>query len=149
MPSVGYNILLIATGDRSVGGLAARDQMVRSLADAVVTAISFGLRLKTRHGEAMAMGGKPTLPLISPAASARMAVGKSLLNLGAVDIMGDLRRNKLSANCMAAVNHPGEGAALCEAVGAIAMGSEYHNMSFITRLSCFMSNVYLLGVSGS
>jgi phosphoribosylformylglycinamidine synthase len=48
------------------------------------------------------------------------------MNLGAADIkggltLGDLRRVKLSANWMAAVNHPGEGAALYEAVKAIGM----------------------------
>jgi len=79
-----------------------------------------------RTGEAIAMGEKPTLALISPAASARMAVAESLMNLGAADIkggptLGDLRRVKLSANWMAAVNHPGEGAALYEAVEAIGM----------------------------
>lgn len=73
------------------------------------------------------MGEKPTLALISPGASARMAVAESLMNLGAAhikgahDVRGDLRRVKLSANWMAAVNHPGEGAALFEAVKAIGM----------------------------
>lgn len=79
-----------------------------------------------KTGEAMAMGEKPTLALVSPAASARMAVAESLMNLGAADIkggstLGDLQRVKLSANWMAAVNHPGEGAALFEAVQAIGM----------------------------
>ena len=71
-------------------------------------------------------GEKPTLALISAGASARMAVAESLMNLGAADIKpgrmnGDLTRVKLSANWMAAVNHPGEGAALYEAVEAIGM----------------------------
>lgn len=48
------------------------------------------------------------------------------MNLGAADIKpgkvnGDLTRVKLSANWMAAVGHPGEGAALYEAVEAIGM----------------------------
>jgi phosphoribosylformylglycinamidine synthase len=55
-----------------------------------------------------------------------MAVAESLMNLGAADIKpgeanGDLKRVKLSANWMAAVNHPGEGADLYEAVQAIGM----------------------------
>ncbi len=71
-------------------------------------------------------GEKPTLALISAAASARMAVAESLMNLAAADIKsgpknGDLKRVKLSANWMAAVNHPGEGADLYEAVHAIGM----------------------------
>jgi phosphoribosylformylglycinamidine synthase len=129
MPSVGSKSFLITIADRTVGGLSVRDQMVgpwqTPVADVAVTASAFSLNgMKT--GEAMAMGEKPTLALISPAASARMAVAESLLNLGAADIMGgdhrgDLRRIKLSANWMAAVNHPGEGAALYEAVEAIGM----------------------------
>ncbi|KAL2260729.1 hypothetical protein VTK26DRAFT_5196 [Humicola hyalothermophila] len=129
MPSVGSKSFLITIGDRTVGGLTTRDQMVgpwqTPVADVAVTASSFNLN-GARTGEAMAMGEKPTLALISPAASARMAVAESLLNLGAADIKGgayrgDLRRVKLSANWMAAVNHPGEGAALYEAVEAIGM----------------------------
>jgi phosphoribosylformylglycinamidine synthase len=50
-----------------------------------------------------------------------MAVAESLTNLGAADILGSLNRVKRSANWMAAVNHPGEGAGLYEAVKAIGM----------------------------
>jgi len=129
MPSVGSKSFLITIGDRTVGGLTVRDQMVgpwqTPVADVAVTASSFGLD-GSRRGEAMAMGEKPTIALIDAAASARMAVAESLLNLGAADIMGgrrrgDLRRVKLSANWMAATNVPGEGAALYEAVEAIGM----------------------------
>lgn len=125
VPAVGSKSFLITIGDRTVGGLTTRDQMVgpwqTPVADVAVTATSFDLSGKTRTGEAMAMGEKPTLALISPAASARMAVAESLMNLGAADILDDLKRVKLSANWMAAVNHPGEGAALYEAVRAIGM----------------------------
>ena len=93
------------------------------MADVAVTLTSFSLDKKMHGGEAMAMGEKPSLALISPAASARMAVVESLMNLGAADIKGegDLKRVKLSANWMAAVNHPGEGAELYDAVQAIGM----------------------------
>ncbi|GAO15161.1 hypothetical protein UVI_02029410 [Ustilaginoidea virens] len=125
MPAVGSKSFLITIGDRTVGGLTARDQFVGPwqipVADVAVTAASFSIGGKQRTGEAMAMGEKPTLALINPGASARMAVAESLMNLGAADVMGDLRRVKLSANWMAAVNHPGEGAALYEAVEAIGM----------------------------
>lgn len=126
MPSVGSKSFLITIGDRTVGGLTARDQMVgpwqTPVADVAVTLLSFGS--DKRQGRAMAMGERPTLALIDPAASARMAVAESLTNLGAAYIAsgsggGDLRRVKLSANWMAAVNHPGEGAALYAAVKAI------------------------------
>ena len=125
MPAVGSKSFLITIGDRTVGGLTARDQLVgpwqTPVADVAVTATSFSLGGKQRTGEAMAMGEKPTLALINPGASARMAVAESLMNIGAADIMGDLRRIKLSANWMAAVSHEGEGAALYEAVKAIGM----------------------------
>lgn len=129
VPSVGSKSFLITIGDRTVGGLTTRDQMVgpwqTPVADVAVTATSYSLE-EMKTGEAMAMGEKPTLALISPAASARMAVAESLLNLGAAHIksgrqQGDLQRVKLSANWMAAVKEPGEGAALYEAVEAIGM----------------------------
>ncbi|EGR47081.1 uncharacterized protein TRIREDRAFT_22799 [Trichoderma reesei QM6a] len=122
MPAVGSKSFLITIGDRSVGGLTVRDQMVgpwqTPVADVAVTATSFHIGTKQETGEAMAMGEKPTLALIDPAASARMAIAESLMNIGAADVTGDLRRVKLSANWMAAVNHAGEGAALYEAVRA-------------------------------
>lgn len=123
LPAVGSKSFLITIGDRTVGGLTARDQMVgpwqTPVADVSVTATSLTLGVKT--GEAMAMGEKPTLALISPAASARMAVAEALMNLGAANVIHRLDRIKLSANWMAASNHPGEGAALYEAVEAIGM----------------------------
>ena len=123
LPAVGSKSFLITIGDRSVGGLTARDQMVGPwqvpVADVSVTATSLTLGLKT--GEAMTMGERPTLALISPAASARMAVAETILNLGAADVIDRLDRIRLSANWMAASSHPGEGAALYEAVEAIGM----------------------------
>ncbi len=123
LPAVGSKSFLITIGDRTVGGLTARDQMVgpwqTPVADVSVTATSLTLGVKT--GEAMAMGEKPTLALISPAASARMAVAEALMNLGAANVIHRLDRIRLSANWMAASNHPGESAALYEAVEAIGM----------------------------
>jgi len=123
LPAVGSKSFLITIGDRTVGGLTARDQMVgpwqTPVADVSVTATSLTLGVKT--GEAMAMGEKPTLALISPAASARMAVAEALMNLGAANVIHRLDRIRLSANWMAASNHPGEGAALYAAVEAIGM----------------------------
>ncbi|KAL8896294.1 MAG: hypothetical protein Q9207_007776, partial [Kuettlingeria erythrocarpa] len=131
LPAVGSKNLLdvkmLTKLPRSVGGLTVRDQLVgpwqTPVADVAVSLTSFNLDKKSRGGEAMAMGEKPTLALISAAASARMAVVESLMNLGAADIKGNgnLKRVKLSANWMAAVNHPGEGAELYEAVHAIGM----------------------------
>jgi phosphoribosylformylglycinamidine synthase len=123
LPAVGSKSFLITIGDRSVGGLTVRDQMVgpwqTPLADVSVTATSLMRGIKT--GEAMAMGEKPILALISPAASARMAVVESLMNIAAASISDRLSKVILSANWMAASSHPGEGAALYEAVEAIGM----------------------------
>ncbi|KAI4094557.1 MAG: hypothetical protein L6R37_007222 [Teloschistes peruensis] len=120
LPCVGSKSFLITIGDRSVGGLVARDQMVGRyqvpVSDVAVTATSLTLGMKT--GEAMAMGERPTLALISPAASARMAIGESLMNMAAADVLDGLERIRLSANWMSAINSPGEGAALYEGVEA-------------------------------
>jgi phosphoribosylformylglycinamidine synthase len=123
LPSVGSKSFLITIGDRTVGGLTVRDQMVGKwqvpVADVSVTATS--LQAGIRTGEAMAMGEKPALALISPAASARMAVAESLMNIAAASLFDRLSRVRLSANWMSASSHPGEGAALYEAVEAIGM----------------------------
>ncbi len=123
LPAVGSKSFLITIGDRTVGGLVVRDQMVGPwqvpVADVSVTATS--LMLGVTSGEAMAMGERPSLALISPAASARMAVAEALTNLAAADVIERLNRVRLSANWMAASSHPGEGAALYEAVEAVAM----------------------------
>ena len=123
LPAVGSKLFLITIADRTVGGLTARDQLVGPwqvpVADVSVTATS--LTIGTETGEAMAIGEKPSLALISPAASARMAVAEALMNIAAADLLDGLERIRLSANWMAASSHPGEGAALYEAVEAIGM----------------------------
>lgn len=123
LPSVGSKNFLITIGDRFVTGLVDRDQMVGPwqipVADVGVTATSLGEKVLST-GEAMAMGEKPTLALISASASAKMCVAESLLNVFAADIPA-LDRVKLSANWMSAAAHEGEGAKLYEAVQAIGM----------------------------
>lgn len=123
LPSVGSKNFLITIGDRFVTGLVDRDQMVGPwqvpVADVGVTATSLGSTL-LQTGEAMAMGEKPTLALISASASAKMCVAESLLNVFAADIPA-IDRVKLSANWMSAASHPGEGAKLYEAVQAIGL----------------------------
>lgn len=118
LPCVASKSFLITIGDRSVGGLVIRDQMVGPhqvpVADVAVTATSLTLGIQT--GEAMTMGERPPLALISPAASARMAIAESLMNIAAADLLDGLERIRLSANWIAAVNV--DGAALYEAVDA-------------------------------
>ncbi|HET9470503.1 MAG TPA: phosphoribosylformylglycinamidine synthase, partial [Usitatibacter sp.] len=120
LPSVGDKTFLVAIGDRTVGGLTARDQMVGPwqvpLADCAVTTFGY----KTYRGEAMAIGERTPVALIDGPASARMAVGEAITNIAAAAIahLGDV---KLSANWMCAAGHPGEDAVLYDAVRAVGM----------------------------
>lgn len=120
LPSVGSKSFLITIGDRSITGLVTRDQMVGPwqvpVADVAVTRTSYGFDVLT--GEAMAMGERTPLSLISAAASARMAVGEAITNIAAASIE-EIGRLKLSANWMCAASTSGEGARLYEAVKAI------------------------------
>ena len=95
LPSVGSKSVIITIGDRSITGLVTRDQMVGPwqdpVADVAVTRSSYGFNVA--HGEAMAMGERTPIALLSPAASARMAVAESLTNLAAASVR-DLSRVK-------------------------------------------------------
>jgi phosphoribosylformylglycinamidine synthase len=79
-PTVASKSFLITIGDRSITGMVARDQMVGRwqvpVADAAVTTTSQGYT-----GEAMAMGERPPVALLNPAASARLAVAEALTNI--------------------------------------------------------------------
>ena len=119
-PSVASKQFLVTIGDRSVGGLTARDQMIGPwqlpLADCAITLSGFDGFV----GEAMAIGERTPLALLNAAASARMAVGEAITNLCAAPVES-LDRIKLSANWMAAANHAGEDALLFDAVKAVGM----------------------------
>jgi len=120
LPAVADKTFLITIGDRTVGGLVARDQMVGPwqvpVSDVGVTATAF----HGYTGEALAMGERTPVALIDQAASARMAVGEALTNIAAARIreLGDV---VLSANWMAAAGHPGEDVGLYEAVRAVGL----------------------------
>ncbi|KAG6899474.1 hypothetical protein C0993_009948 [Termitomyces sp. T159_Od127] len=120
LPSVGSKSFLITIGDRSITGLVTRDQMVGPwqvpVADVAVTRSSYGFDVIV--GEAMAMGERTPVALLNPAASARMAVAESLMNLTAATV-GNVSQVKLSANWMCAASKDGEGAALYEAVKTV------------------------------
>ena len=119
-PTVANKTFLISIGDRTVTGLVARDQMVGPwqvpVADVAVTASSFD----TYKGEAIAMGERTPVALINSAAAARMAVGEAITNIAAASI-AEISDIKLSANWMAPAGHPGEDAALYDAVKAVGM----------------------------
>ena len=118
-PTVASKRFLVTIGDRTVGGLTHRDQMVGPwqvpVADCAVTLADY----RGHAGEAMAMGERTPLAALNPAASGRMAVAESITNLLAAPI--DLQRVKLSANWMAACGEPGEDAALYDTVRAVGL----------------------------
>ena len=118
-PTVASKRFLVTIGDRAVGGLTHRDQMVGPwqipVADVAVTLADF----KGFAGEAMAMGERTPLAATNAAASGRMAVAESITNLLAAPI--ELPRVKLSANWMAACGEPGEDADLYATVKAVGM----------------------------
>jgi phosphoribosylformylglycinamidine synthase len=118
-PTVADKTFLVSIGDRTVGGLCARDPFVgpwqTPVADCAVTLLGFG----EYAGEAYCMGERAPLALIDAPASGRMAVGEALTNLVAAPV--ELARVKLSANWMAAAGHAGEDAALYDTVRAVAL----------------------------
>jgi phosphoribosylformylglycinamidine synthase len=118
-PTVASKRFLITIGDRTVGGLTHRDQMVGPwqvpVADCAVTLADY----QDFAGEARAMGERTPLAVVNAAASGRMAVAEAITNLLAAPI--ELPRVKLSANWMAACGEPGQDAALFEAVKAVGM----------------------------
>ncbi|KAA8732740.1 phosphoribosylformylglycinamidine synthase [Acinetobacter qingfengensis] len=119
-PTVASKSFLITIGDRSITGMVARDQMVGRwqvpVADAAVTTTS----LQGFTGEAMAMGERPPVALLNPAASARLAVAEAITNIASTNIE-QLSDIKMSANWMAAAGQKGEDQALFEAVKTVGM----------------------------
>jgi phosphoribosylformylglycinamidine synthase len=117
-PAVADKSFLIHIGDRTVGGLTARDQMIGPwqvpVSDVAITASSFN----STTGEAMAMGERTPLAATNAPASGRMAVAESITNIAAAPIE-DLGKVRLSANWMAAAGHPGEDANLFDTVKAV------------------------------
>ena len=118
-PTVASKRFLITIGDRAVGGLTHRDQMVGPwqvpVADVAVTLADY----RGFKGEAMAMGERTPLASINAPASGRMAVAEAITNMLAAPI--ELSRVKMSANWMAACGEPGEDAALYATVKAVGM----------------------------
>ena len=119
-PAVSSKSFLITIGDRSVGGLVARDQMVGPwqvpVADSAVTLHSFN----GYAGEAMAVGERTPLAVVNSPAAARMAVAEAVTNIASAPIE-KLKDVRLSANWMAAAGEEGQDAALYAAVKTIGM----------------------------
>lgn len=118
-PTVANKTFLITIGDRTVGGLSSRDQMVGPwqvpVSDVAVTLADYD----GFSGEAMAMGERTPLALFNAPASGRMAIVEALTNLVAADVQ-QIEDIKLSANWMAACGAPGQDAALFDTVAAVS-----------------------------
>lgn len=128
LPTVAAKNFLITIGDRSVGGMTHRDQMVGKyqtpVADCAVTMMGFN----TYRGEAMSMGEKPTVALFDAPASGRMCVGEAITNIATVNI-GDIGNIKLSANWMAACGNEGEDEKLYRTVEAVSKACQALDLS--------------------
>jgi phosphoribosylformylglycinamidine synthase len=118
LPAVADKTFLVTIGDRTVGGLCARDQMVGPwqvpVSDVAVTISGFD----AYSGEAMAMGERTPLAVLDGPASARMAVGEAITNMAAASLPS-LGHVRLSANWMAACGEEGEDAVLYDTVSAV------------------------------
>ena len=117
LPTVADKTFLVTIGDRTVGGMVARDPMVGPyqvpVADCALTVAGYD----TTAGEVMSLGERPPVALLDAAAASRLAIGEAITNLAGAPI-GALSRIKLSCNWMAAAGHPGEDARLYDAVRA-------------------------------
>src|SRR5580692_1565747 len=120
LPTIADKSFLITIGDRTVGGLISRDQMVGPwqvpVADVAVSLSSY----EEYSGEAMAMGERAPVAVLNAPASGRLAVAEAITNIMAADIraLSDIR---LSANWMAACGEPGEDADLYATVRAVSV----------------------------
>ena len=118
LPAVADKTFLITIGDRTVGGMISRDQMVGPwqvpVSDVAVTVSDYF----ATHGEAMAMGERTPLALLDAAASRPHGGrrGGHQHRRGGHRALEDIR---LSANWMAACGEPGEDADLYDAVRAV------------------------------
>ncbi|MDH3612620.1 MAG: phosphoribosylformylglycinamidine synthase [Gammaproteobacteria bacterium] len=117
-PAVADKSFLIHIGDRTVGGLSVRDQLVGPwqvpVSDVAITATGY----ESTTGEAMSMGERTPLAALNAPASGRMAVAEAITNIAAAPI-DDIKNIRLSANWMAAAGHPGEDANLFDTVKAV------------------------------
>jgi phosphoribosylformylglycinamidine synthase len=118
-PTVASKSFLITIGDRTVGGMVARDQFVGPY-QVPVADYSMSLRSFTSNkGEVLTIGEKPTIAINNPAASMRMALAEALCNMSGVYIKG-LDEVQVSANWMAATGEEVEDLSLREGVEALS-----------------------------
>ncbi len=100
-PTVGSKSFLITIGDRSVGGMVARDQFVGKWQ---VPTSNYAMSLRSFDdvcGEVISIGERPALSIHNPAASMRMAAAEAVTNMISVPIES-ISSIRASANWMAA-----------------------------------------------
>ena len=118
-PTVASKSFLITIGDRTVGGMVARDQFIGPY-QVPVSDYSMSLRSFTSSGgEVLTIGEKPTIAINNSAASMRMAMAEALLNMSGVYIKG-LDEVQVSANWMAATGEGEEDLSLRDGVEALS-----------------------------
>ena len=117
-PAVADKSFLIHIGDRTVGGMASRDQLVGPwqvpVGDAAVTLSSFS----GYTGEAISVGERTPVAIRHGPAAARLAVAEAITNIAAADV-ATLRDIRLSANWMAAAGFGDDDFDLYEMVRAV------------------------------
>ena len=99
-PTTACKRFLISIGDRTVGGLTARDQMAGPFQVPVSDCAAFFNDYDGVGGAAFALGERPEIAMLNPAAGARMAIAEALTNLAGAGV-GALRQVKLSLNWLA------------------------------------------------
>ncbi len=119
-PAVASKRFLITIGDRSVGGLVARDPMVGPwqvpVGDAAVTLTGF----QAQTGEAFTLGERSPVAILDGPASGRLAIAEAITNMAGVPL-ASLSSVRLSANWMAAAGEAGQDATLFDTVQAVGM----------------------------
>lgn len=116
-PTVASKNFLVTIGDRSVGGLVARDQMVGPWQVPISDFSAVCDGYAGHSGQVMAMGERTPVALLDPQASVRLAIGEAITNLAGAGV-AKLSDIKLSANWMAAAGDGCEDAALYDGVQA-------------------------------
>lgn len=130
LPAVAAKNFLITIGDRTVGGMSHRDQMVGAYQTPVSNCAVTTMGFNTYGGEAMSMGEKPLLALFNAPASGRMAIGEAITNIAANDIgIAKINNIKLSANWMAACGIKGEDEKLYRTVEAVSQMCQHLGIS--------------------
>ena len=118
-PTVGSKNFLITIGDRNVGGLTYRDQMVGPyqvpVADNGITMSHFD----SIEGEAMSIGERSPIAIFDAPASGRVAITEALTNILSSGVE-EISKVKLSANWMASPNNDSNDYDLYETVKSIS-----------------------------